>query len=251
MGTSTSRQEGDGPEQHLMVRDRQEDQAKKNYNRLATYYDCWSSWERPYLDHALSLVGLDNVIGETVLEIGCGTGYCLEKICLAGNIAVGIDISEKMVERTIARLQASVANPEKYEVLCASATKLPFHVNKFDCVLICFTLELFPVDIITAVIEEVERVLKPGGRLVAVSMSSDESVGCCCGCPMQCYKCSHKCCPTIVDCRPIGLLSYCAKSEMLVPTDVQVLPFYGLAVESVVCKRVNKKALTAGSLFTN
>ena len=78
-----------------------------------------------------------------------------------------------MVERTKARLQASVANPEQYEVLCANATKLPFNVHKFDTIVICFTLELFPVDIITAVLEEVERVLKPGGRLVVGGVWGD------------------------------------------------------------------------------
>ena len=247
MGTSNSRSDDSGPTQRLMVREQQEVQARDNYNRLAACYDCWSSWEKPYLDHALSLVDLEITTNETVLEIGCGTGYCLEKICLAGNSVVGIDISEKMVEKTINRLQSSVSNPEQYEVLCASATKLPFDVHKFDCVLVCFTLELFPVDTITAVLTEVERVLKPGGRLVAVSMSSDETVGCCCGCPMQCYKCSHACCPTVVDCRPIGLLSFCSKSDGLTPVSVQVLPFYGLAVESVVCKRIANKSKAAVS----
>ena len=244
MGAASSSDRGEGvppsPQQPLMRRDVQEATARENYNRLAKCYDCWSSWEKPYLDHALKLVDLTHTRNEFVLEIGCGTGYCLEQICLAGNSVTGIDISEGMVQKSIARLQRTIENPEAYNIMCASASQLPFPINAFDCVLVCFTLELFPVETIITVLGQIENVLKPGGRLVAVSMSTDDSTDqCrCCGCPMKTYRGCHSCCPNVVDCRPIPLLTLISNhAPELTPIDVEILPFYGLSVESVVCKR--------------
>ena len=40
-----------------------------------------------------------------MLEIGCGTGWLCEQICLAGNQITGLDISEEMCKASTKRLE--------------------------------------------------------------------------------------------------------------------------------------------------
>ena len=58
--------------------------AKKNYDRLACIYDCWSCWERPYL--RAGVASLDLQPGERCLEIGCGTGSLLPTLAEAARL---------------------------------------------------------------------------------------------------------------------------------------------------------------------
>ena len=67
-----------------------------------------------------------------------------------------------------------------------------------------FTLELFPLEVIPAVLSECRRVLKPGGRLGVVSMATvppgeHESA------LERTYVWMHTHFPHIVDCQPIPL----------------------------------------------
>jgi len=221
------------PDTPLMRRGQQEEKARNNYNRLAGCYDCWASWEKPYLNHALHLFDM-NSTNQRVLEIGCGTGWICEQICLAGNEVTGLDISEEMCKVATKRLEKSCKS-EAFTILKGSAKKLPLQDCEFDSVLVCFTLELMPIPDIKIVLGEIQRVLRPGGRLIAVSMSNDQNVAK--SCPMGCYHCCNTYCDCVVDCKPIGLLDLVSNEEKLTPLQCETLPFYGLAVQSVVCKR--------------
>ena len=96
-----------------------------------------------------------------VLDVGCGVGvtpcYLAQKI---GCRVIGVDILEKMVERSRAR--ALRENVEKLvEFRVADAQVLPFKANLFDAV-ITESVTSFPEDKQRAVNEYV-RVTKPGG----------------------------------------------------------------------------------------
>jgi len=73
--------------------------------------------------------------GETVLEIGFGTGHCI--LALAESlgefgIVYGIDISEGMRQISKARVERAGLS-ERVVLECADAAEIPFGDNYFDC----------------------------------------------------------------------------------------------------------------------
>ena len=179
---------------------RSKEEAKQFYDRISKFYDYVAgAFERKYATMALEQLSIQK--GETVLEIGFGTGYCLKRIAQSvgrAGKACGIDISSGMLEVTRRRLQKAQLS-DRVELYCGDAAKLPYPENNFDAVFMSFTLELFDTPEIPEVLEEVKRVLKPTGRLGIISMSKSY------GEPMllRIYEWAHKKWPRYVDCRPI------------------------------------------------
>lgn len=139
--------------------------------------------------------------GESVLEIGFGTGNCLKRMAQqVGNQGrvYGIDISPGMLKVAEKRLkQAGLL--DRVELYCGDAAKLPYESNAFTKALMTFTLELFDTPEIAQVLAEVKRTLRPEGRLGVVSMS--KSYG---GTTLlRLYEWAHKKWPRYFDCRPI------------------------------------------------
>ena len=98
-----------------------------------------------------------------VLEVGCGQGWLSERIQRElGCQVVAIDQSEHMVEITRARgVRAEVAD----------AQDLPFDDGEFDCAVAAWML--YHVRDVDRALAELARVLRPGGRLVAVTNGRD------------------------------------------------------------------------------
>ncbi len=174
--------------------------AKQFYDRASGWYGHIAEpFERKSAEMALEHLAIQT--GEIVLEIGFGTGYCLQRIAqLVGQEgkACGIDISEGMLQVTKRRL-AKAGLIDRVELCCGDATRLPYDDGIFDAVFMSFTLELFDDFEIPRVLQEIERVLKPSGRLGVVSMSRSygESMA------LRLYKWAHKKWPKYIDCRPI------------------------------------------------
>ena len=98
--------------------------------------------------------------GRTVLDAGCGTGNLAAAAASRGASVVGTDLSDGMV--TLAR-----ERHPKIEFRQADAEQLPFPDMTFDSVVSNLLVPHLPRP--EAGIDELARVLKPGGRL-AVSM---------------------------------------------------------------------------------
>ena len=179
---------------------RSKEDAKKFYDHISGSYDWLGGiFERRLAEKALNDLKIQG--GETVLEIGFGTGYCLQRIAMqVGNSgkAYGIDISKGMVHRARERLnRASLMS--RVELYRGDAAKLPFDDETFDAVFISFTLELFDSPEIPELLGEVRRVLKHGGRLGVVSLSRTNANSP----PVRIYELIHRKWPKYVDCRPI------------------------------------------------
>jgi SAM-dependent methyltransferase len=99
----------------------------------------------------------------TVLDVGCGEGDLGERIARElGATVVGVDQSERMVELTRSRgLQALVGD----------VRKLPFENATFDCAVAAWML--YHVREVERAVAELARVLRSGGRLVAVTNGPD------------------------------------------------------------------------------
>jgi SAM-dependent methyltransferase len=94
--------------------------------------------------------------GERILDLGCGDGQLTEKIVAAGADVCGLDLSAQMVAS--ARSRGIVADE-------GSAEHLPYEAGRFDAVF--SNAALHWVRDQDAMMAEVHRVLKPGGRFVA------------------------------------------------------------------------------------
>ena len=109
--------------------------------------------------------------GATVLETGCGTGR--DTVHLAGKAGMlyATDLSPDMIEVARGRLASSGLAPERYRLMEADATALPFDDGFFDAAYHFGGINLFPD--VRKGIAEMARVVKPGGRVVF----GDEGVG--------------------------------------------------------------------------
>jgi ubiquinone/menaquinone biosynthesis C-methylase UbiE len=175
-------------------------QAKASYDRMSPFYDYFAApFEQKYRNRTLKQLNVTE--GETVLEIGFGTGHCLKQMAEAvgekGRV-YGIDISSGMLLASKRRLEkAGLWN--RVELTCDDAMKLPYADTMFDAVFMSFALELFDSPEIPQVLAEIRRVLKPNGRLGVISMSKGDGAS-----PyLKLYEWLHQKLPQIVDCKPI------------------------------------------------
>lgn len=181
------------------------DLTEQFYDRISHAYDLIADGgEHRARERGLEL--LDVQRGESVLEIGYGTGHSLVQLAKSvgptGRVT-GIDISSGM--RAVAQKRVAEAGVDQVvELQVGAVPPLPMASGLFDAVAMSFTLELFPLDTIPIVLSECRRVLKPEGRLGVVSMATvaegqDPSL------LERTYVWMHRHFPHIVDCQPIPL----------------------------------------------
>jgi len=98
-----------------------------------------------------------------ILEVGCGEGELAERMQAELGVEVAaLDQSERMVELTRAR---------GVEAIVGDVQELPFADGEFDCALAAWML--YHVPDLDRALSELARVLRPGGRLVAVTIGLD------------------------------------------------------------------------------
>ena len=125
--------------------------------------------ERAFRERLLDLADLKS--GEQVLDVGCGTGtlaIAAKRRVGAKGTVYGIDASPEMIAR--ARKKAKKHGVEvRFEN--AIVEKLPFAEGTFDLVLSTLMLHHLGRIARQQCLSEIRRVLKPGGRLLAVDFS--------------------------------------------------------------------------------
>ena len=100
------------------------------------------------------------------LDVACGTGDMAVELLKRGSSVTGIDLSEEML--TIARRKTAEANFQ-----LANAEALPFDDATFDAVTSAFGIRNFVH--LDKGLAEMARVLKSGGRMVILEMSTPDS----------------------------------------------------------------------------
>jgi ubiquinone/menaquinone biosynthesis C-methylase UbiE len=202
------------------------------YDRISATYDLLANaGESACRDHGLS--ALNASPGERVLEVGFGTGHALAALAAAvgptGHV-YGIDVSPGMLgvaRRTVAR--AGVVN---VGLALDDARSLCFRNATFDAVFMSFTLELFTFIDIPIVLAEIERVLRPAGRLAVVAMDDATHPTT----MTDVYLWLHGHFPHFVDCRPIKVIDL-LEGAGFHTTREQKMSIWGLAVACVVASR--------------
>jgi demethylmenaquinone methyltransferase/2-methoxy-6-polyprenyl-1,4-benzoquinol methylase len=210
---------------------RSKEKARANYNRLSRWYDIIAgSTEKKYRD-----IGLQKLAarpGEHILEIGFGTGHCIltlaQSVGESGQVS-GIDLSESMLSITQDRLrQAGLL--DRVDLRVGDAAELPFANDKFDGVFMSFTLELFDSPEIPVVLGQCYQALRPGGRLVVVSLVKRP------GTAVKIYEWFHEKMPVAVDCRPIYAQADLTAAGFNIQ-DVSTMSMWGLPVEIILAQK--------------
>ena len=109
--------------------------------------------------------------GSAALDICCGTGELTLELAKAAGPAgrvIGLDFCPAMLAAAKEKIARS-AYGARIELVAGNAAALPFDDNTFDAVTIGFALR--NVDSISAVLAEMRRVAKPGGRVVSVELA--------------------------------------------------------------------------------
>ena len=113
--------------------------------------------------------------GERALDLACGTGDIAFAVAARGARAVGLDITHRMLQ--LARLRAGSARASSsqapVEFITGDMTSLPFRSASFDLVTTGYGLRNVPD--LDAAIDEIARVLRPGGRLLSLDFNRPES----------------------------------------------------------------------------
>lgn len=143
------------------------------YRRIAPTYDAWG-WltERAARNRCLELAAIRD--GEDVLEVAVGTGLAFARILAANPTGrnEGIDLTSEMLARAAAK--ASKSGTDNYRLRVGDAYELDFPDDSFDVLINNYMFDLLPQDDFTVVLREFRRVLRPGGRLAMVNMTTGE-----------------------------------------------------------------------------
>ncbi|MBS1885681.1 MAG: methyltransferase domain-containing protein [Actinobacteria bacterium] len=137
--------------------------------RTARLYDRQLGLERTALDAAIDLAEVG--ANDRLLDLATGTGGLLRRLAdraAAPHEAIGIDSSAAMLRR-------APALPEAWRLVEADATHLPFPAASFDVVSAAYLLHLLGPAERGAVLAEACRVIRPLGRLVAVTVAPPRS----------------------------------------------------------------------------
>ena len=133
------------------------------YSVLARVYDGFFDWALgPGRRRAVARLPIRP--GDRVLEIGVGTGLSLPLFPAHAEVT-GIDISEAMLDRAVARLESLGRTGVSLRRM--DARSLAFPEASFDHVLAPYVISVVPEP--EKVMREIRRVLKPGGAVVVVN----------------------------------------------------------------------------------
>ncbi len=116
--------------------------------------------QHPFLTRYVDMHGLK---GKKLLDIACGTGVLTEQFVRMGADVTAVDLTPKAVELTKKRLELYDL---KANVVEGDAQKLPFPDHTFDYVCAWGCLMHMPET--EKAISEIYRVLKPGGKGIAM-----------------------------------------------------------------------------------
>lgn len=144
--------------------------AKAHFDRWAGAYG--RSRLLPSLQRK-ALAELDLRADDRVLDVACGAGALVVEVAPHVDRAVGVDLSDGMLELARSRLRAAeeAGRRRNVEFVQAPSDALPFGEGSFTALVCTTALHHFPDP--QRSIDEMARVLAPGGRLVIGDMARD------------------------------------------------------------------------------
>jgi demethylmenaquinone methyltransferase / 2-methoxy-6-polyprenyl-1,4-benzoquinol methylase len=148
-------------------------QVNRMFDRVAGHYDAMNSVMTAGLHHRWrqrAAARAELRVGDSALDVCCGTGDLALELARQvgpGGSVVGCDFSEQMLDLARAKAAQRGATAVRFE--WADALRLPYDDASFDATTVGFGVRnLADLD---RGLEEMARVLKPGGRLVILEIT--------------------------------------------------------------------------------
>ncbi len=123
----------------------------------------WHEHDLRVLDGMLP-VGAPGLPTARLLDVGCGTGRLAIPLCTAHRTIVGLDRGEAMLRQAVGK---GLVLGTRSSWVRGSAEQLPFARATFDGAYAVRFLNLFSEDEVRPLCAELERVVRPGGVIVA------------------------------------------------------------------------------------
>ncbi|MBN1957548.1 MAG: class I SAM-dependent methyltransferase [Desulfuromonadales bacterium] len=101
--------------------------------------------------------------GDEVLSVGCGPAIIESGLAEHGFSVIGLDVSQ----------EAIACAPDTLRTIVAPAEKMPFDDAVFDVVMFIVSLQF--VENYRQALYEARRVLRPGGRIIAMLLNPDSN----------------------------------------------------------------------------
>jgi len=181
--------------------------AQRIYDFIGKRYDWFSSYDAHAKERAFELLAVTP--GQYLLEVGVGTGKENARIhsaILPGGISFGIDISRVMLTLTRQKNETPLCQ--------ADVRDIPFVSDCFDRVFISYVLDLLPITDIPDILAGLQRVLKPGGRIVIIALT--EGISRSSRMLVAVWKAVYKISPiTCAGCRPLQLSQLVEKAGLI------------------------------------
>ena len=145
------------------------DSVRGMFDRIAPVYDAMNRVMTAGLDRRWRKLAVREVVwpGDRVLDACCGTGDLAVEAERRGGRVVGLDFSEKMLER--ARRKSGAI-----EWVQGDALSLPFRDGEFDAATVGFGVRNL-ADLQDG-LRELARVLRPGGKLAVLEITRPRGV---------------------------------------------------------------------------
>ncbi len=149
----------------------EQERVRKRYDGMARSYAATGQLIAAHRHEATAALGVQP--GERILDVACGPGVNFKSILKdlgTGGLLVGLDYSPGMLEQAQQRVERSGWSNVTPKL--GDAASLPFADCEFDRVLGTYSFSVIPG--YQQALDEVARVLKPGGTLVVLDGKSSD-----------------------------------------------------------------------------
>lgn len=162
--------------EHISSKEKKQSYVTQMFETIAPRYDFITVFLSYGMDRGWKrkMIGMLDLAGdERALDLACGTGditFALGEKLPRGR-AVGVDITKGMID--IAESKRAERGVKNVFFHRADIMRLPFADASFDCVTCGYALRNVPD--VGGALEEIRRILKPGGRFCSLDFAHPDS----------------------------------------------------------------------------
>ena len=113
---------------------------------------------------------------EKIIDVGAGTGYLLSRLVKAtreGQQIVAVDLSQQMLKNSRSYLEKHDQLSPRITFEQSDCRELPWGDNTFDLYVSSYLFDLLPQEELKQALREMERVLRPDGYAILVTMTTE------------------------------------------------------------------------------